>query len=163
MDSLFEMLSTYTQRIAIAGRLKVTCLALFFVGIGLSAVGLFVHIEILMVTLSCFAGLGWMIIGYMIWHSGLPKDWKEKLDLRGRWGIKKRRWIIAWVTILWFLILSLIGDSLPRSIMGGISVAVLLTFWRIAGRTALERALDEEEINISSWPLEDTVDPEVQA
>lgn len=159
MDSLFEILDAYTQKIAVAGRLKLTCLALFIAGIALSVGGIFIHIQIITVTLGCFAGLSWMIIGYMIWDALLTKDWKEKLDLRGRWEVKKRRWVIAWATISWFLILGFIGKSIPQSIIGGISVAVLLSFWRIAGMTELERALDEEEAHINSWPIEDLEDP----
>jgi len=91
----------------------------------------------------------------MFWFQ-LPPGLYDKLDLRGNWPIIKRRWMVAWTTLFWFLIVGFGAHYLPKSLAGALNVAVLLTLWRIVGLTKLERALEIEEAKISSkWPVDE--------
>ena len=155
MDMIMESLLNATLRFQKEGKLRLYSIIILLIGLFVAIGGSFIKIEIINVTLGCLAGVGIFASGYMFWFQ-LPSGLYDKLDLRGNWPIIKRRWMVAWTTLFWFLIVGFGAHYLPKSLAGALNVAVLLTLWRIVGLTKLERALEIEEAKISSkWPVDE--------
>jgi hypothetical protein len=153
MDSVLESLGRYAA--SLGKRLWSIVLALVVGGVMLVGSTFFIHISVILTLLGCTAGLLWFVAGYIIWHSGLPANLHDQLNLRENWAVSKRRWLVAWITLGWFTILGFAGGHIPNTILGALNVAIVLTLWRIATMTAAERILYEETQDDPLWPEPD--------
>ena len=139
-----EALESLGKRFSASGKTVFGVIGLFLLGIILGVGGSLIKIDILSITLGCLAGVLWLAAGYIIFNELLPKDLRDRFDLRGNWLIGRRRWVMGWALLVWLLILELTGHWMPKAILGALNVAVILTLWRIATPTTFERNLDEE-------------------
>ena len=149
-----ELLASKVKESQRDGKIRLYSIIALIVGLLVAVGGSFVGVTVLAESLGCLAGVLFFIFGYMVWFQ-LPLTLHEKVDLRGNWDIGKRRWTAGWTVLMWFLLLGLGGHFFPKTLVGGLNVAVLLTLWRVISLTKFERALDVAEANIASnWPVD---------
>ena len=140
MESLFDDICDYAERLATSGRLKTTVIVFAVLGFLLAVGGLFLgEMKTLQITVGAIAGLLWFIAGYMFIHSGLDADRKAKLNLRETIMLPRRRAFVAGAALLWLILIGLLGRGLNGSLLGAANVAVLLTLWRLFSATPTER------------------------
>ena len=163
MDIIMESLANMAKRFQDDGKIRLYAIIGLLTGLLTTIGGSLIKITVIFEILGCLSGCLIFVSAYLIWFQ-LPEDIRDKADLRGTWDIGKRRWVAGWFSLLWFLLLAFGAHFFPKTLVGALNVAVLLTLWRIVTLTKLERALDAEEAKVvSKWPVDKELSTETEA
>ena len=120
---------------------------------------IFIPNDTLQVVVSSLAGVALFFGLYVIWFTGIPEKYAERLEFRTQYDIFYRRRVIVVAFLVWVIILLLLSSWIPSPLLGGIAVAVFITFFRLFTPTEEER---EETERIQNEIYEQTIEEEIE-
>lgn len=141
---LFASLHAWGSRMN-SSRIKLIIAVFTVVGIILVGVSyaLTLNSSIGAVFMGGTAGLLWLIAVNLTFWFLLSETLQDKLDLRAKWDLTKRRWIAAVALIVWFAIVlginAVLGTRL-YSLLGALNVVVLVMLAKFVVASNDERA-----------------------
>lgn len=139
LDSLVEALDQSGQAWTRQGRIRSRLAAVFALVAVLLAAAYLVPVHSVQVFLGSLAGLGLFCCGYLAWAHLLAEGRRKALDWRGRWPLNKRRMAAVWCVIGWGAVVLSVSKVIPGGpLIGALTVAVLLSVWRMASATRQE-------------------------
>lgn len=161
-----ELLNFIRGKMLGLGAAKSRTLAIGMLIFGLVAViGALFTPSTITILLGSMAGLLWFVALDTLWIVAVPRQTRDRLDLRGDRPLAQRRMIAAGLLVAWFVIAIVTNNQLLKAavgagadptttsqvspILGALTVVMALIAFRIGSATETER--ESEEMAYDKW------------
>ena len=147
-----------------AGRSRAVAVGLLILGLG-AVIGALFTPSTLTILLGSMAGLLWFVALDTLWIVAVPRNTRDRIDLRGDRPLAQRRMIAGGLLVLWFIVAIVTNNQLLQAaagaganpsttsqvspLLGALTVVMALIAFRIGSATETER--ESEEMAYDKW------------